>query len=343
MVRTDQIHAAERIGGTQNKNRVGTISGIAGAFMHTGPGLLLQIGRRATMPTIDNFDNNQQGTELELSDLYGCRVPMSVKILNGIPKSMRVDFASLEHAWCMRRMICIPLIGGKRDIVTVSHMHTVFVTTQADAACFLAQFEATGVFGSWEKTNVYYPVHKITREKRGAHNIGLIARFVCSNNPKAKSIREQIRGVAADRWKNSADTVARSIACCLWMRRTANCTSYKSGLRMLACSKYKHNPAVSNVLVLTRGLNLYTTYAACCMVTATRRQTADAYMHSLSTLSATLCWQMNPETLLALFMAFHSRLGRHSQIGHLTMDVFLAIVGPLLDAKHQKKYKQFRV
>jgi len=198
------------------------------------------------MPRIDNFDNNQQDTKPELSDLYGCHVPMSVKIVHGSPKSMRVDFASLEHAWCMRRMMCAPHVGETRNIVTVSHMNTAFVTTQEDAKCYLAQFEAAGVFGSWAETNVYYSVDKITSEKRGPHNIGLIARFVCSNHPQAKHIREQIRGVAADRWNNSADKVARSIACCLWMRRTANCTSYKSGLRMLACSKFQHNPTISN-------------------------------------------------------------------------------------------------
>jgi hypothetical protein len=295
------------------------------------------------MARIDNFDNNQEGTKPELSDLYGCHVPMSVKIVNGAPKSMRVDFASLEHAWCMRRMMCAPHIGEQRNIMTVSHMHTVFVTTQEDAKCYLAQFEAMGVFASWAETNIYYPVNKITCAKKGPHNIGLIARFVCSNNPQAKVIREQIRGVAADRWKNSGDKVARSIACCLWMRKTSNCTSYKSGLRTLACSKYKHNPAISNVLVLTRGLHLYTTYAACRMVTVTRRQTADAYMQSLFTLSATLCWQMDAETLLALHMAFHARLGQHSQMRKLTMDVFLTVVGPLLDAKQHKKYKQFCV
>ena len=302
-----------------------------------------QFRGRAVMPRIDNFDNNQQGTELELSDLYQCRVPMSVKIVHGAPKSTLVNFASFEHAWCMRRMICAPHVGVTRNIVTVSHMHTAFITTQEDATRFLAQFEAAGVFGSWTDTNVYYPVHQITPEKRGAHNIGLIARFVCSNNPKAQRIRQQIRGVAADRWKNSGDKVARSIACCLWMRKTPNCTSYKSGLKNLARSKYKHNPAISNMLVLTRGLHLYTTYAACCMVTATRRQTADAYMLSLSTLSATLCWHMHPEHLTALVMAFHTRLGRNSHMGQLTMDVFLTILCPLLNAKQQKKYRQFCV
>jgi len=47
--------------------------------------------------------------------------------------------------------------------------------------------------------------------------------------------------------------------------------------------------------------------------------------------------------LLALLMAFHTRLGRHSQMQNLTMDVFLTVVGPLLDAKQRKKYKQFCV
>jgi len=88
-------------------------------------------------------------------------------------------------------------------------------TWAKNTLCFLAQFEKEGIFASWPKINDYYVVGQIALDEKGLHNIGLIAHFVCSNNPQAGKIREQIRGVAADRWKGQGDVIARSIACCL--------------------------------------------------------------------------------------------------------------------------------
>jgi len=297
-------------------------------------------GDKSTMPIIDNIDNNTEGAMTELSDLYGCKVPMSVKVVGGIPKSKKVDFASFEHAWCMRRMIYNPHIGNCRSIVTVSSMQQLFITTHEDAACFLTQFETNGVFASWSKTNEFYPVHQITSHAKDVHNIGLIMRFVCSNHPKGEKIRQQIRGVAADRWKTHSDVVARSIACCLWLRQTPNCSSYETGLRNLARCKYRNNPAICNVLVMTHGQNLQTSFAKCSMVTSTRKTSSDAYMVSLANLSTQLEYKLSSEILLPLMMAFQRRLGHGSLMGQITIDVFLIIIGPLLDINQHKRIKQ---
>jgi len=294
----------------------------------------------AEITMIENHTNNADNTERELSDLYGCKVPMLMKIVNGVQKSKKVDFASLEHAWCMRRMMRNPHVGTSRTIMTVSNMQQEFVTTQEDVLCFLAQFEEEGVFASWPKINVYYAAEQITLGEKGLHNIGLIARFVCSNNPQAEKIREQIRGVAADRWKSRGDTIARSIACCLW-RGSTNLSPYKSGLAVVARSKYDNNPEISNILCMTRGRDLLTTFVACRMVTNTRKQTASMYMRTLQGLSMSLKWQLHPALLLALLMAFHRRLGQHSVLSNINMDTFLLITRSLLDSRQEKKVLTF--
>jgi len=294
----------------------------------------------AEITMIDNHTNNADNTEMELSDLYGCKVPMQMKIVNGVQKSKKVDFASLEHAWCMRRMMRNPHVGTSRSIMTVSNMQQEFVTTQEDALCFLAQFEEEGVFASWSKINEYYAVGQITLGDKGLHNIGLIARFVCSHNPQAEKIREQIRGVAADRWKSQGDKIARSIACCLW-RGSANLSSYKSGLAVVARSKYDNNQEICNILCMVRGRDLLTTFVPCRMVTNTRKKTANMYMRTLQGLSISLKWQLHPVLLMALLMAFHRRLGRHSMLANINMDTFLLITRSLLDARQEKKMVAF--
>jgi len=89
---------------------------------------------------INNHDNNGAGAELALSDLYACKIPLQMKILNGTQKTKKVDFASVEHAWYVRRMIRQPQVNTSRKVVTVANMEQIFVTTQADALYFLAQF-----------------------------------------------------------------------------------------------------------------------------------------------------------------------------------------------------------
>ena len=68
------------------------------------------------------------------------------------------------------------------------------------------------------------------------HNIGLIARSVCSNKTLAKKIHAEILGVASDLWKSNVDVVTRNIACCLW-RGEPNLLSYKHGLTVNARAK----------------------------------------------------------------------------------------------------------
>jgi len=108
-----------------------------------------------------------------------------------------------------------------------------------------------------------------------------IMRFVCANNPKADKIRLKIRGYAADRWKTTGDTVARSIACFLW-RGPANVMSYKSGLAVVARAKFANNPKICNALCLTHGISLQTSFDASHMVTVTRKKTSHEYMQTLS-------------------------------------------------------------
>jgi len=292
------------------------------------------------MLVVDNFDNNQKGAERVLSDLYACRVPLQVKIVGGTQKSRKVDFASVEHAWCVRRMIRHPHIGVTRSVVTVVNMKQEFITTQEDALCFLAQFEAGRVFASWSTTNEYYAVNNITEEAKGVHNIGLIARFVCSNNPKADKIRGKIRGYAADRWKSTGDTVARSIACFLW-RGPPNVTSYKSGLEVVAKAKFVNNPEICNALCLTRGISLSTTFDACHMVTATRKKTSHVYMQTMSRLAASLKWQLSSPMLLALVMALHPRLGQTSLFARVSVDTFLSILDSIACPKQAKRLALF--
>jgi hypothetical protein len=292
------------------------------------------------MPVIDNYDNNRPGAELSLSDLYGCKVPLQMKIVNGVQKTKKVDFASFEHAWCVRRMIRQPHVGTGRTVVTVTNMQQQFVTTQEDALCFLAQFEHAGVFASWSAINDYYTASQITNESKGAHNIGLIARFVCSNNPKADRIRSKIRGYAADRWKRCGDVVARSIACCLW-RGLPNMKSYRSGLAVVARAKYDNNPEICNVLCMTRGVAFETFFDPCHMVTVTRKKSSTEYMHTLSRMALSSEWKLSSPLTLALVMAFHPRLGQDSLLAQINIDTFLSIAAPLVDVKQAKCIKKF--
>jgi len=215
---------------------------------------------------IDNHDKNRAGAELELSDLYACQIPLQMKIRDGAQKTKKLELASFEHAWCVRQMIRQPQVNKSNTIFTVANMEQIFVTTLADALCFLAPFECGGVFASWSAINTYYPINRICANAKGEHNIGLIARFVCSSNPKADGIRSRIRGYAADRWKSTGDLVAHSIACCLW-RGSPNLSAYKSGLAVVARAKYHNNVEIKNILCMTRSIPLQTTFDACNIVT----------------------------------------------------------------------------
>jgi len=64
-------------------------------------------------------------------------------------------------------------------------------------------------------------------------------------------------------------------------------------------------------------------------------------MRTLQGLSVSLKWQLHPVLLIALLMAFYSRLGRHSLLASINMDTFLLITRSLLDAKQEKKWFPF--
>jgi len=64
-------------------------------------------------------------------------------------------------------------------------------------------------------------------------------------------------------------------------------------------------------------------------------------MRFLSFLGEELEWQLREEILLALLMAYHSRLGRQCVIRNLNIDIFLTMLAPLFDKKQEKRIKQF--
>jgi len=78
-----------------------------------------------------------------LSDLYACKVLLQVKIVGGAQKTRKVEFASLEHAVRAQNDTPSTHWGGLKRCDSRQTKQE-FVTTQKDALCFLAQFEAGG-------------------------------------------------------------------------------------------------------------------------------------------------------------------------------------------------------
>jgi len=134
--------------------------------------------------------------------------------------------------------------------------------------------------------------------------------------------------------------VAHSIACCLW-RGTPNLSSYKSGLAVVARAKFHNNVEIKNILCMTRGFRVQSTFDGCNMVTVTRKKTCAQYMQTLSQLALWFEWQLSPAMLLAVVMTFHHRLGQDSLLACINLDTMFTIIAPLVDAAQAKRIKKF--
>jgi len=187
---------------------------------------------------------------------------------------------------------------------------------------------------------IYIYTGKIVYGSESIHNIELIARFVCSNDCQADRIRIQIRGVAADRWKANGDVVAHSIACCLW-RGQPNVTVYTQGLATIARLKYENDVEIGNVLSMTQGMLLDTTFNTCHMLTVTRKKTACKYMKSVADLAKSIQWQLSANVLITLLMALHVRVGKTSWLFNINMDTLLCIINKLVNSKQAGKTRKY--
>jgi hypothetical protein len=195
-----------------------------------------------THQSVDNFENNCENSIRELSDLYPCRLPIRIKTPGYLKKSTVIVFASLEHAF-MYRMIRFPVISPSDAVIDSN----ILQITAQDAMLFMKQFEPDGVFGSWESISKYCDIAKITTGFTGSHNVGLIARQLCSKKHGGNVIRRQIVSKALEMWSYQGSIVARSISTCLKLGRP-NYSSYKAQIRRLFTKKLENNPYINNIL-----------------------------------------------------------------------------------------------
>jgi len=294
-----------------------------------------------TTAFVDNIDNSCASAESELSDLYACRIPCRVKTPGGPIKTQKITFGSFEHAWNVLRFVRFPVVGTVHQISTVESMSQTFEVSFTNATLFIRQFEEDGVFCDWNKFSNYYDGAKITDKAKNNTNIGLIARYVCSNDKRSEGIRISVRAVAANRFRcNPKDSVSQCIAACLW-KCDPNLTSYVACLRKLCVLKYQNNHRARNALCQTGILNIQTNLEQSRIVTETRRNTSAVYMKIVLQQRDRLHWTLWTDATLALAMAFHKRLGQHSCLGRISADLFLLIIAPIVSDKQHKKITAF--
>lgn len=275
---------------------------------------------------VDNFDNNSVTATRELSDLYFCFIPLRMTILGGPLKSKMVIFASIEHAFVVRRMLQKPVVGRQREVFPLGSSISIgFTTTTQDCLTFFEQFEAHGVFADWDKFADYYSSELPVTVERGTHNLGLIARYICFNNDAARRMREVVRENATLKYMHNEDPVARSIICCLW-RCTGNSSSYTKTLGMIARLKFACNPALRDVLTMTEDKVLETNFAKCPMVTPTRKNKAVKHMLTMENIRAPLWRRHWQSILLAFFGALHPRLGQKTHLIQIPFEIILEII-----------------
>jgi len=271
---------------------------------------------------VDNFDNNNVTATRELSDLYVCLIPLRMTILGGQQKSKMVVFASLEHAFVVRRMLQKPVVGQKREVFPLGSSILIgFTTTTQDCLFFFEQFEAHGVFADWDKFEEYYSSNLPVTVERGLHNIGLIVRYICFYNDTARRMREVVRENAVLKYLHNEDPVARSIICCLW-----GCTWNSSSYGMMAKLKFACNPTLLDVLTMTEDKVLETNFAKCPMVTPTRKSKAIKHMLTLENIRTPLWRRHWQSILLALIGAVHPRLGQNTHLIQIPFEIILEIL-----------------
>ena len=268
---------------------------------------------------VDNFENNSDVCNClrELSDLHSCRLPVRIKTPGWIKKSTVIQFASLEHAF-MYRMIRFPIIAVASDDPQLQ-------ITADDAMTFMKQFEPDGVFSSWASISKYCNVSIITKNQTGMHNVGLIARHLCSRKNNGNIIRSEVISTALQLWSREGDTVARSISMCLKLGRP-NYSSYRSMIRRLFKTKLENNPYISNLLYHNKNNRISVSSRNCKSFTQTRLQLDPFYNSLIACAQETAEWKSEPNTLLAICMGLHPRLGRLSTLQIVDVELVLFII-----------------
>jgi hypothetical protein len=275
---------------------------------------------------VDNFENTVTGSNAlcELSDLYSCVVPVRVKTPGLDRKSTVVRFASLEHAF-MYRMIRFPVIGGSSTVLNAADKTITLIITAEDAELFLRQFESGGVFASWDQFGLYCNINHITLAKKCTHNIGLIARYICSNRGKGKALRQEITTHAYKHWNASGDKVALAIATCLKLG-PPNYTSYRSQIRRLFRIKLEQNVLINNVLYHHKERHISFSSRNCSIFTDTRLKLDPFYNALILIAQSNVMWRGHHSIYLSFVMGTHSRLGLHSRIRTLHQDLISMIL-----------------
>jgi len=289
---------------------------------------------------IDNVSNTSPSAVAELSDLHACDMPVQMKVKGGPAKTLKITFASFEHAWNVLRFVRFPTPGSVRHITTVHNVAQRFEVSFASAALFMQQFERDGVFSSWAKFDAYYDIHKMPCDRKSHVNIGLIARYVIGNSERSEQIRQIVRAVAADQFcKNRNDLVSECIAACLW-KSVPNLSCYVKTLRKLCKIKFQSNHHIRNIMYATGHSMIQHNLDKCRMVTETRRAKAGIYTALLLHERTLLTWTLWPDATVAILMAFHARLGQKSPLSRLNCDIFFIVLNNIICDKQKNAIRK---
>ena len=271
---------------------------------------------------VDNFENNSDVCTCirELSDLHLCKLPVRIKSPGWIKKSTVIHFASLEHAF-MYRMIRFPVISPSGT----AHTDDLFKITADDAMMFIKQFEPDGVFSSWACISQYCNISRFTKNPTGMHNIGLIARHLCSKKHNGNVIRREVISKASQLWECDGNTVARSISTCLKLGRP-NYSSYRSQIRRLFAKKLENNPYISNLLYHNKNNRISVSSRNCKSFTKTRLQLDPFYNSLIACAQETAHWKLEQVTLIAICMGLHPTLGKLSTLQNIDVELVRLII-----------------
>ena len=275
---------------------------------------------------VDNFENNlcAKHSVPELSDLYPCCIRVRIKTPGTARKSRVLNFASLEHAF-MYRMIRFPFVDSHTLVTDDSGTDCQLTISAGDASLFLDQFEAGGVFASWDAVGRYCNTDHITPNNKHANNIGLIARYVFSSHSKAARIRAEVVCNAYRIWLEESDNIALAIACCLKLGRP-NYSSYRSHIRRLFKLKVEQNIGVNNALYHQRLTPLQFSSRNSSVCTKTRLMLDPFYNALIMIAQNRVEWRADLESCLALFMSMHPRVGCGSPLRVLHAELLLMIL-----------------
>jgi len=267
---------------------------------------------------VDNLDNNTALSDCicELSDLYKCRIPLRIKTPGCIFKSKLIEFASLEHAF-MYRMIRFPVV----DIPDTGCANTI---SAEDAIIFVQQFSSDGIFASWDLISKYCNIQEITPHYKDHHNVGLIARQICSNKQGGKKIRREIVENARRIWIVEGDRAAKSISVCLKLGKP-NYTSYRAQIRRLFDNKIQNNIHINNVLYHHRNQEIIFSSRNSKIFTPTRQKLDPFYNQVILQKQQTMQWRCDLSIILAIYMGLHPSLGRDSYFRYLHPDIISSI------------------